>query len=171
MSNAELSFQFAKEIATQLITLSSALIGVSVTFLKDFRSDRLTPLRISWGLYIATIICGIWTLMTLTGTLEGLAASGKTFTGFAGSTRRPWFRSSASSRPRSLSSCSAGRMRWNGMRAVPRRQRRAILRQGRPRRPARHRRLQCLHKRRPPNSGAGLLGHSTPTPILPTARN
>ena len=87
MSNAELSFQFAKEIATQLITLSSALIGVSVTFLKDFRSDRLTPLRISWGLYIATIICGIWTLMTLTGTLEGLAASGKTFTGFAGSTR------------------------------------------------------------------------------------
>ena len=87
MTYAELSFQFAKEIATQLITLSSALIGVSVTFLKDFRSDNLTPLRVSWGFYIATVICGVWTLMTLTGTLEGLAAPDKAFTGFAGSTR------------------------------------------------------------------------------------
>jgi hypothetical protein len=87
MTYAELSFQFAKEIATQLITLSSALIAVSVTFLKDFRADNLKPLRISWGLYIVTIVCGVWTLMTLTGTLEGLSAPGKTFTGFAGSTR------------------------------------------------------------------------------------
>jgi hypothetical protein len=87
MSYAELSFQFAKEIATQLITLSSALIGVSVTFLKDFRSENLRPLRIAWGLYIVTIICGVWTLMTLTGTLEGLSAPNQTFTGFYGSTR------------------------------------------------------------------------------------
>ncbi|MCK1741250.1 hypothetical protein IVA80_10315 [Bradyrhizobium sp. 139] len=87
MSYAELSFQFAKEIATQLITLSSALIAVSVTFLKDFRSDNLKPLRISWGLYIAAIVCGVWTLMTLTGTLEGLSAPGKTFAAFADSTR------------------------------------------------------------------------------------
>ena len=37
MAIEELAYQFAKEVSTQLITIASALIGLSITFIKDFR--------------------------------------------------------------------------------------------------------------------------------------
>src|SRR5262245_445195 len=79
MAYAELAFQFAKELSTQLITISSALIGVSVTFIKDLKTDEPRWLRISWGFYIVSIIFGVWHLMALTGALELLSAAGQTF--------------------------------------------------------------------------------------------
>jgi hypothetical protein len=67
------SFQFAKETVTQLITLATAVVGVSVTFAKDIRSkitahDRRWLFR-SWVALLVSVVCGIWALMALTGTL------------------------------------------------------------------------------------------------------
>lgn len=67
------SFVFAKETVTQLITLSTAVIGVSITFVKEFdgiaglKGNRL--LIRSWVVLLASIVCGVWALMSLTGTL------------------------------------------------------------------------------------------------------
>jgi len=87
MAYGELAFQFAKEVSTQLITLSSALIGLSVTFIKDFQSESPGWLRASWLLYIASIVFGVLALLTLTGTLETLALPASAFGGFYPSTR------------------------------------------------------------------------------------
>jgi hypothetical protein len=89
MAYGELAFQFAKEISTQLITISSALIGLSVTFVKDLKTDEPLWLRISWGCYIFSVMFGVWHLMALTGALESLSAPGKTFDTFGWPTRLP----------------------------------------------------------------------------------
>src|SRR5215203_1671093 len=67
------SFDFAKETVTQLLTLATGVIGISVTFAKDVRS-RITStdrklLFWSWALLLASVVFGIWTLMALTGSL------------------------------------------------------------------------------------------------------
>jgi hypothetical protein len=89
MTYAELAFQFAKEVSTQLITISSALVGLSVTFVKDLTTDEPRWLRISWGFYILSIMFGVWHLMALTGALESLSAPGTTFDTFKWATRLP----------------------------------------------------------------------------------
>jgi hypothetical protein len=89
MAYGELAFQFAKEVSTQLITISSALIGLSVTFVKDLKTDDPLWLRISWLCYIASVVCGVWHLMALTGALESLSVTGKTFDTFMWPTRIP----------------------------------------------------------------------------------
>jgi hypothetical protein len=87
MPSTDLAFQFAKEVSTQLITIASALIGISVTFIKDFRADAVGWLRASWLFYIASILLGILAMMALTGTLESLAASKNEFKAFTNGTR------------------------------------------------------------------------------------
>src|SRR5262249_8830455 len=87
MAYGELAFQFAKEVSTQLITISSALIGLSVTFIKDFQTESPKWLRAGWLFYLASIVFGVMALMTLRGTLESLAPAGRTFDGFYTSTR------------------------------------------------------------------------------------
>jgi hypothetical protein len=67
------SFQFAKETVTQLITLATGLIGISVTFAKDVRvrakpGDRALLFR-SWIVLLLSIVFGVWTLLALTGSL------------------------------------------------------------------------------------------------------
>ena len=85
--NSDLAFQFAKEVSTQLITISSALIGLSVTFIKDFGPSGKSWLRASWLLYIVSIVFGVIALMALTGTIESLVASSTPFKSFSNSTR------------------------------------------------------------------------------------
>ncbi len=87
MTSPDLAFQFAKEVSTQLITIASALIGISVTFIKDFTPSGKAWLRASWLVYVLSILFGIVTLMALTGMLESLAASGKSFDKFSLPTR------------------------------------------------------------------------------------
>lgn len=72
--DAPISFTFAKDAITQLITLSTGVIGVSVTFAKDINSgtgitasDR-TLLRASWIVLLISIVFGVWALLALTGT-------------------------------------------------------------------------------------------------------
>lgn len=67
------AFEFAKETVCQLLTLATALIGVSVTFAKDLKpaannSDRKW-LGWAWGILLISVVFGIWTLLALTGSL------------------------------------------------------------------------------------------------------
>jgi hypothetical protein len=70
--DAPASFDFAKELTTQVITLSTAVIGVSTTFAKDLsRVDTWTrrQLHASWICFLLAVVLGLLTLGALTGIL------------------------------------------------------------------------------------------------------
>lgn len=68
-----LGFQFAKEVATQLIALSTGLLTLTITFTKDI--FRIVPRRgrlmlpFAWATHLASVCFGVLALMALTGTL------------------------------------------------------------------------------------------------------
>ena len=65
------AFDFASETTKQLITLSTALIALSITFEDNFSgSGNKTSLLICWISLFVSVLFGIATLMALTGTLE-----------------------------------------------------------------------------------------------------
>jgi hypothetical protein len=70
----EKSFDFAQDLVKQIITLSTGVIALSITFSKDFATTAprgaRTLLAVSWIGYIAAIALGIWTLMAMTGSLH-----------------------------------------------------------------------------------------------------
>ena len=72
--NKEKAFDFASETTKQLITLATAIITLTVTFSKDVIGSINQELRIylavTWGIFILSIILGILTMMSLTGTLD-----------------------------------------------------------------------------------------------------
>lgn len=69
----KLGFEFAKEVATQLITLSTALLTLTIAFTKDLFSGKprhgQIVLPLAWAVHLLSIIFGVLTLMALTGTL------------------------------------------------------------------------------------------------------
>lgn len=71
------SFDFAADACKQILTFSTSILALTVTFAKDtFLKDRQTvpwSLRVSWVLYLASIFGGIWTLLALTGELAKTA--------------------------------------------------------------------------------------------------
>lgn len=73
------AFDFAQELTKQVITLSSGIIAVTISFVKDIAGPTApagakTLLAVSWGFYILAVIFGVVTLMALTGSL----ATGRT---------------------------------------------------------------------------------------------
>lgn len=66
-------FSFAKDVATQLITLSTGLLTISITFTKDvFKGVPIKGrglLIAAWLLHVVCITFGVWTLMALAGNL------------------------------------------------------------------------------------------------------
>jgi hypothetical protein len=76
----QLAFQFASDLAKQLITLASAIIALSVTFAKDLLKSpthlQTRLLQFSWVCYILSVIAGVWSLMALTGSLAPIQVSG-----------------------------------------------------------------------------------------------
>lgn len=74
--NQKKAFDFAADVTKQLITLSTAIITITITFSKDIinfaNSSAKNYLLWAWILFIATVFFGIWTLMALTGTLQPL---------------------------------------------------------------------------------------------------
>ncbi|HEY7452981.1 MAG TPA: hypothetical protein VH683_00360 [Thermoleophilaceae bacterium] len=65
------AFAFAQEEAKQLITLSTAVIALTITFLSDVTEGGPNGWLIAaWFLYIVCIVAGVGTLMTLSGNLE-----------------------------------------------------------------------------------------------------
>lgn len=69
----KLGFEFAKEVATELITLSTALLTLTITFTKEMfkaapgKGQRLLPT--AWAAHVLSIAFGVLSLMALTGTL------------------------------------------------------------------------------------------------------
>ena len=74
--NEKKAFDFAADVTKQLITLSTAIITITITFSKDIinfaDNSAKNYLLWAWILFIATVFFGIWTLMALTGTLQPL---------------------------------------------------------------------------------------------------
>lgn len=75
---SKLAYQFALQVATQLITLSTAIIGVMVTFTRDLFKNK--PVRYaryllmaSWLAYLASIWYGVGHIQALAGSLERAA--------------------------------------------------------------------------------------------------
>ena len=70
----EKAFEFARESTKQIITLSTGIIALTITFGKDFAinvAPSARPLALwSWGLFLLSVFFGLWTLLALTGTLE-----------------------------------------------------------------------------------------------------
>ena len=68
------AFDFAQETSKQLITLATAIIGLTVTFGKDFAGGVEGCARFlaigSWVLFLLSILFGLMTLMAMTGSLE-----------------------------------------------------------------------------------------------------
>lgn len=72
--NQKKAFDFAVDLTKQLITLSTVIITLTVTFSKDIigvvdNSNRYL-LLISWIVFIFSILLGVLTLMALTGNLD-----------------------------------------------------------------------------------------------------
>jgi hypothetical protein len=68
----KLAYESARGLSELLITLSTAIIGVTITFAKEFdRQDNtaLSFLRAAWVFYLLAIAFGILTRMALTGHL------------------------------------------------------------------------------------------------------
>jgi hypothetical protein len=70
----KLGFDFAREIATQLIALSVGFLALTITFTKELVKTTPTAgsrrwLQGSWGLHVASVVFGVWSLLALTGTL------------------------------------------------------------------------------------------------------
>src|SRR5271166_2016851 len=68
------AFDFASDTTKQLITLSTGVIALTITFAHDIVGYvGLGPrvvLVVAWFIYLLSIVCGAWTLLALTGTLE-----------------------------------------------------------------------------------------------------
>jgi hypothetical protein len=71
------AFDFAQESSKQVISLSTGVIALSITFSKDFLQHVSSTARVfalwSWGAYLAAVLFGLWTLLALTGTLDAKA--------------------------------------------------------------------------------------------------
>lgn len=69
----EKGFDFALDLTKQLITVATAVIALTITFLTDVAKDAsawtAVWLQFAWVLYLVSIAFGIFTLMALTGTL------------------------------------------------------------------------------------------------------
>jgi hypothetical protein len=67
------AFAFAQESTKQLLTLSTAVLALTLTFLKDV-ADKSAPkwiISVGWIGYVLSIVFGILTLMALAGNMEG----------------------------------------------------------------------------------------------------
>jgi hypothetical protein len=68
------AFDFAQDTTKQIVTLSSGIIAITLTFLngklKNYPSTTRTWLEVGWVLYLASILLGVVTLMALSGNLE-----------------------------------------------------------------------------------------------------
>jgi hypothetical protein len=70
----KLAFEFAKEVTVQLITLSTGIIALEVTLLKEVFKTVCDSARLlaslSWIAFLVSILFGIATILNLTGTLQ-----------------------------------------------------------------------------------------------------
>ena len=72
--DAPASFEYAKELVTQVLTLSTGVIALSATFVKDLRTGKVKPDRVflwgAWTLLLMSILFGVLTLGAMAGALD-----------------------------------------------------------------------------------------------------
>jgi hypothetical protein len=70
-------FDYVQEATKQVLTLSTGVVTITVSFLKDIvsnaPSDARTVLYIAWGLYALSILGGIAALLNLAGNVGSAA--------------------------------------------------------------------------------------------------
>jgi hypothetical protein len=74
-NKTQLAFEFARDTTKELIAFASAIIALTITFAKDF-VGTVDPSVQAWALWawialLASVFFGLWTLMALTGSLQG----------------------------------------------------------------------------------------------------
>jgi ABC-type uncharacterized transport system permease subunit len=74
MADPAKAFDFAADTTKQLITLPTAILALTITFLKDVAGEisgwAEAILAIAWGCYVLSVVAGVLTLMAPTGNLE-----------------------------------------------------------------------------------------------------
>jgi hypothetical protein len=76
------SFDFAADLAKQLITLSTGTIALTTVFSRDFvalAKDVKIWALFAWIAFLISIVFGIWTMMALTGTLGDPSTTAKVY--------------------------------------------------------------------------------------------
>jgi hypothetical protein len=74
-------FEVAVDIAKQLITVSAAIITVTIAFSKDIvgmaRMSGIDKVLVgsAWGLLLLSVVAGLWCLYALNGSIEAALAS------------------------------------------------------------------------------------------------
>lgn len=107
------SFDFAADTTKQLITLSTAILALTITFVKDLVGPVAgwprAALGIAWILYVLSIMFGLVALMSLTGELQPKLSSLKDEEGRASATEgnRPPAANAANIRSRDIVFSSA----------------------------------------------------------------
>jgi len=68
------TFEFARDVIRQFLTLATGIIALTITFSKDFVSTAPDEVRVfalwSWGFMLISIFFGLWALLALTGSLD-----------------------------------------------------------------------------------------------------
>jgi hypothetical protein len=66
------AFDFAQEATKQVVTLATAIIALTVTFVNDIAGEGavIELLYVAWGFYLVSVACGLATLLMLAGNLE-----------------------------------------------------------------------------------------------------
>lgn len=87
---AKKAFDFAADTTKQLITISTAVITLTVTFSKNLYTGSIpVSLWLSWAFYFISITAGIFTLLTLTGALGSSKTSNNKLTIYTAIIRVP----------------------------------------------------------------------------------
>ena len=73
-ANVEKAFDFAQESTKQILTLSTAILALTITFQKDIvgpaAADHRWALTVAWISFLGSIVFGLATLLNLSGNLE-----------------------------------------------------------------------------------------------------
>jgi hypothetical protein len=79
MEIQQLFVESVRDLAKDLMTIASGIVGLSITFLKDvvngFTAHRGWALKWCWFMYLVSIVFGFWTLMAVSGSLERALSS------------------------------------------------------------------------------------------------
>ena len=73
--NVEKAFDFAADTSKTMIQLATGVVALGITFNKDVlnnnapRPDRFVAF-FAWGLLLMSVAFGLWTMMSLTGSLR-----------------------------------------------------------------------------------------------------
>jgi hypothetical protein len=63
------AFDFAADLAKQMVTLSTGIVTLTLLFSHDIHALKRFWAVVAWCFYLLSTLCGLWTLMALTGTL------------------------------------------------------------------------------------------------------